>query len=119
MKGSFKSALIGRDGMLRPIWRAAIFYAVGSWLIFPVPDRLFNFVAGSLHLRPGFTAANVGLGELLLNFTDASDLHGRLRALRTRPHRQLSAAPSSVLSAGRHLRARLPDSSWRVPSRSE
>jgi uncharacterized protein len=71
MKGSFKSALIGRDGMLRPIWRAAIFYAVGTGLIFPVLDRLFNFVAGSLHLRPGFTAANVGFGELLLNFSDA------------------------------------------------
>jgi uncharacterized protein len=71
MKGPFKSALIGPDGMLRPIWRAAIFYTVGTWLIFPFLDRLFNFVAGSLHLRPGFTAANVGFGELLLNFTDA------------------------------------------------
>jgi membrane protease YdiL (CAAX protease family) len=71
MKGPFKSALIGPDGMLRPIWRAAIFYAVGTGLIFPVLDRLFNFVAGSLHLRPGFTAANVGFGELLLNFSDA------------------------------------------------
>jgi hypothetical protein len=71
MKGSFKSVLIGPDGMLRPIWRAAIFYAVGTWFIFPVLDRLFNFVAGSLHLRPGFTAANLGFGELLLNFSDA------------------------------------------------
>ena len=30
MKGPFKSAVIGPNGMLRPIWRAAIFYAVGT-----------------------------------------------------------------------------------------
>jgi uncharacterized protein len=60
---AFKNAFIGPDGKLRAIWRAAIYYALGTWLVFPLLDWLFSRVAESLHLNPGLTAANIAFGE--------------------------------------------------------
>jgi len=58
-----KQAFIASDGKLRPIWRAAIYYSAGTWLVFPLLDRCFALVAQSLHLTPGLTPASIGLGE--------------------------------------------------------
>jgi hypothetical protein len=114
----FKSALIGPDGRLRPVWRAAIFYAAGTFLIFPVLDRLFNWVAGSLHLRPGFNAANVGLGELLLNFTDALICTGAF-ALYERRRIDSYGLPIKGAFGWPTFEGASPESSWRGPSHLE
>ncbi len=84
MGKSLGQALIGPDGKLRPLWRAAIYYAVGTWLAFPLLDRLFALVAESLHLSPGLTAGNIAFGEFrnfinALIFTGAFALYERRR----------------------------------------
>jgi hypothetical protein len=61
-----KDAFIGSDGKLRAIWRGVIYYALGTWIVFPFLDRPFSLVSKSLHLNPGLTAANIGLSETLL-----------------------------------------------------
>ncbi|MGA3088678.1 MAG: CPBP family intramembrane glutamic endopeptidase [Terriglobales bacterium] len=71
MKETLRQALFGPDGKLRAIWRATIYYAVGTWLIFPLLDWSFAFVAESLHLSPGLSAGNVAFGELCRNLLDA------------------------------------------------
>ena len=60
---NLEHAFIGHDGKLRAIWRAAIYYALGTWIVFPILDRPFSLIAKSLHLSPGLTAANIGLSE--------------------------------------------------------
>ena len=62
--------LVGSDGMLRPIWRAILYYVVGTWLIFPLLDRFFTLAAGPLHLTPALAPGYIGFGELS-NFFDA------------------------------------------------
>src|SRR5580698_5564487 len=76
MDGTLKRAFIGLDGKLRPIWRATIYYAVGTWLVFPLLDQAFAPIAEALHLRPGLTAGNIALAELSRNFVDALILTG-------------------------------------------
>src|SRR5579863_6114188 len=71
MEETPQQVFIGTDGKLRAIWRAAIYYALGTWLVFPLLDRLFALVAESLHLRPGLAAGNIAFGELSRNFVDA------------------------------------------------
>jgi membrane protease YdiL (CAAX protease family) len=65
-----KQALIGPDGKLRPIWRAGLYYTIGTWAVFPLLDQSFAFFARAMHLGTGLTAGNVGFGELR-NFADA------------------------------------------------
>lgn len=62
-----KHAFIGPDGKLRAIWRAAIYYAVGTWLVFSLVSRTLT---KSAHLGAGLTAGNVALSELA-NFITA------------------------------------------------
>ena len=69
------TVFVGPDGKLRPIWRAAIYYGVGTYAVFPVLDRAFAFFAGALHLAPGLSAGNIGFGELR-NLFDALILTG-------------------------------------------
>ncbi len=57
--------MLGPDGKLRPIWRAAIFYAVGTFVLFPLLGWTIELLANALHLRPGLTAGNIALGELV------------------------------------------------------
>jgi membrane protease YdiL (CAAX protease family) len=75
MKEALKQAFIGSDGKLRPIWRAVIYYTLGTWLVFPLLDSLFALIAGSLHLGSGLTAGTILFGELR-NFFDALILTG-------------------------------------------
>lgn len=58
-----KQIFIATDGKLRAIWRAAIFYPAGTWLVFPLMDRALAFVSQSAHLAPGLTAGNTALSE--------------------------------------------------------
>ena len=106
-----KDAFIGSDGKLRPIWRAVIYYALGTWIVFPFLDWPFSLAAKSLHLSPGLTAANIGLSEfetLLVApiCTGAFALYERRRV-------DSYGLPSIALSAGRHSKVRLPASLWR------
>jgi hypothetical protein len=64
MKETLKQFFIAPDGRLRAIWRAAIYYAVGTFLIFPLLGRPVARVAKSLHLTPGPTAGYIALAEL-------------------------------------------------------
>lgn len=65
-----KQTFIGPDGKLRPIWRAIIYYAAGTFLVFPLLGWPFAFMARSLHISAGLTASTVALSELR-NFTAA------------------------------------------------
>lgn len=65
-----KHVFIGSHGKLRAIWRAAIFYAAGEWLVFPLLDRALSLAARPLHLTQGFTAGNIALSEFA-NFLTA------------------------------------------------
>ena len=64
MKETLKQFFIAPDGRLRAIWRAAIYYAVGTFLIFPLLGRPVASVAKSLHLTLGLTAGYIALAEL-------------------------------------------------------
>ncbi len=56
--------LIGPDGKLRPLWRAALFVGLSIWPVGAIMDDAFGSLAEWLHLAPGLTAANTALGEL-------------------------------------------------------
>ena len=60
---------VGDDRKLRPIWRAALYYIVGTFIIFPVLDRALEVLASSLSLTPGLSAGQLGFGELTNFFT--------------------------------------------------
>jgi membrane protease YdiL (CAAX protease family) len=64
MEERLKQAFVGRDGKLRAIWRAAIYYAAGTFLVFPLLGWPAAAIAKSLHLSPGLTAGNITLAEL-------------------------------------------------------
>ncbi len=64
MGEALRQAMIGPDGKLRAIWRAAIFYVAGTWLVFPLLGWPFARLADSLHMRQGLSAGNIALGEL-------------------------------------------------------
>jgi membrane protease YdiL (CAAX protease family) len=55
--------VIGPDGKLRYLWRAAIFFALAYWVIPFASDPAFGFLAGRLHLAGGLTAANIAMQE--------------------------------------------------------
>lgn len=71
-----KTSLIGPDGKLRAIWRAAIYYGLGTSVVFPLLDWLYAPIAESLHLGHGLTPANIGFGEFFRNFVNALILTG-------------------------------------------
>lgn len=65
-----KEIFIATDGKLRAIWRAAIYYAAGTWLVFPLMDRALVLLFEPAHLSPGLTAGNTALSEFA-NFLTA------------------------------------------------
>jgi len=65
-----KQAFIAPDGKLRAIWRATIYYAAGTWLVFPLVDAALALLSKSAHLSPGLTAGNIALSEFA-NFLTA------------------------------------------------
>jgi uncharacterized protein len=62
---SIKQIVLGPDGKLRFIWRATLFYAVPTWLLFPLTDRQLERLAGPLHVRPGLNAGSIALEDAL------------------------------------------------------
>lgn len=55
---------IGDDGKLRPILRAWLFFAAGTYVLFPYGlDRLTGWVFDRLHLGPELSAATIFWGE--------------------------------------------------------
>lgn len=64
MTEALKQVFRTPDGKLRAIWRAAIYYSVGTWIIFPLLERPFVFLANSLHLTPGLSSGTVALAAL-------------------------------------------------------
>lgn len=56
--------LFGPDRKIRLLWRAVIFYVLADWLL-PLPlNPAFGFIARTLHVADGLTAANVAVGEI-------------------------------------------------------
>jgi hypothetical protein len=58
-----KTIVFGTDGKLRFIWRAVLFYVIGTYAAYPLLGFLFARVAEWLHVEPGLSAARVALGE--------------------------------------------------------
>jgi membrane protease YdiL (CAAX protease family) len=71
MTNALKTIILGQDGKLRFLWRAAIFYGAGTWLIFPP----LEWLTSRLQLAPGFTPGNVAVSEIA-NFFAALILTG-------------------------------------------
>lgn len=85
MEATLKHAFIGSNGKLRAIWRATIYYGVGTFVVFPLLGWPIAFGTKLLHLSPGLTAGNVTLAELrnlvvALICTGAFALYERRRA---------------------------------------
>ncbi|HEX4081146.1 MAG TPA: CPBP family intramembrane glutamic endopeptidase [Rhizomicrobium sp.] len=57
-------AIVGPDGRLRAIWRALIFYAGGTWAVFPLLNWPFTRAAEWLQPASGLSAGSIALGEL-------------------------------------------------------
>ena len=51
------------DGMLRPIWRALLYFGIGSWILFPIFNRVWDAMAAALHLGPELSAATTAFYE--------------------------------------------------------
>jgi uncharacterized protein len=51
------------DGRVRPIWRAVIYFTIGTWALMPLSDRLYPLLQHAFRIGPGLTAANIALGE--------------------------------------------------------
>jgi membrane protease YdiL (CAAX protease family) len=58
--------IFGEDAKLRPLWRAVIFYFLGTRVVAPGLDRVFEFLAKALDVGQELTAATVALDELEL-----------------------------------------------------
>jgi hypothetical protein len=53
---TLKKEIIARfvaDGRLRPIWRAAIYFAIGTWALSPLSDRLPPLLQHAFGTRAG------------------------------------------------------------------
>ncbi len=58
------SLFLESGGRLRPIWRAVIFYVVGTFVVFPLMGWPLALAASSLHLQPGLTAPVILFAEV-------------------------------------------------------
>ena len=58
-----KQLVIGRDGDLRLIWRAILYYVAGTYVIFPAVGRVLAFITAPMHLKPGLAPGNLAAGE--------------------------------------------------------
>jgi uncharacterized protein len=50
---ALKQFFLGPDGKLRYLWRAVLFYAVPTYLIFPHSDPVFEAIANRFNISPG------------------------------------------------------------------
>ena len=107
-----RRGLLGPDGRLRLIWRAVIFYAGGSWAIFPLLGWPAGLIEDLLHVGQGFSAGVIALGEIR-NFLTALictgvfalyehrrvDSYG-LPAARALGHQTFEGAAAGIVLAG-------------------
>jgi uncharacterized protein len=63
MAETLRQLLLGPDGKLRLFWRAFLYYVVGTYVVFPLLDRVFDVASSSTGLDTGFTAGSIGFGE--------------------------------------------------------
>lgn len=55
------------DGRLRPLWRAVLFFGLGSWVLFPfLLDPVFMRIAMSMHIAPSLNPLGIAVGEFEL-----------------------------------------------------
>lgn len=52
------------NGMLRPIWRACLFLAIGVWIVSPITDRIWTAMAAALHVGTDLSAGTIAFYEL-------------------------------------------------------
>lgn len=52
------------NGMLRPIWRACLFFAIGVWIVSPITDRIWTAMAAALHVGTDLSAGTIAFYEL-------------------------------------------------------
>jgi CAAX protease family protein len=64
MRGALIQTFLGSDGKLRAIWRGAIYYVGGTFVVFALLGRPLGLIAEWLHLGSGLTAGNIALAEL-------------------------------------------------------
>src|SRR6185437_11732724 len=64
MANGVGQVLVGSDGRLRQLWRAVLFYAAATWVVFPLLDWPTRRLAALLHVPPGLTAGNIALSEI-------------------------------------------------------
>jgi len=64
MANGVGQVLVGSDGGLRQLWRAVLFYAAATWVVFPLLDWPTRRLAALLHVPPGLTAGNIALSEI-------------------------------------------------------
>jgi membrane protease YdiL (CAAX protease family) len=55
--------LIGPDGKLRYLWRAAIFFALINWVVPFASDPAFRYISARFPLGDGLNAANIAMQE--------------------------------------------------------
>src|SRR5579862_6995683 len=64
---ALKRIFLGDDGRLRPLLRAILFFALGTFVLFPFAfDKLFGWLYAVLGVRMEFSAPSIFLGELEL-----------------------------------------------------
>jgi hypothetical protein len=64
MANGIKQVLLGSDGRLKLFWRAVLFYAAATLVVFPLLDWPTRRVVALLHVPPGLTAGNIALSEI-------------------------------------------------------
>jgi membrane protease YdiL (CAAX protease family) len=62
---------IGGDGMVRPIWRAAIYFALGTWVLVPPMGHVYESALRALHVPDSLNPAATALSEICFNFVVA------------------------------------------------
>ena len=63
MAGTLRNLLLGADGKLRPIWRAILYFALGTFVAFPLLGFVIERIAEWLQLSEGLAAGSLALGE--------------------------------------------------------
>jgi membrane protease YdiL (CAAX protease family) len=59
-----RNVLLGPDGKLRPIWRAALFFVLAYWLVPFALDPVAGLVAHRLGIQEDLSAASIALNEI-------------------------------------------------------
>jgi uncharacterized protein len=65
MAKELQRIFIAQDGkLLRPFWRALIFYVASIWVLSPLLAGPSDAIARALNVAPGFSAGNIAISEI-------------------------------------------------------